>query len=368
MQSYNKGEWSELYAFFRLLRDGRIYAADENACRIDDIYLPIIKIIREETEGCRMEYSPGDVIRIYSNGNFVRDLPVAELEEKLQGMFPRIFQGAGEGQSGSFPIPEIEPLMDQMHVTKVKASSTSKEDIIMQVHDIATGYSPEVGFSIKSDVGSAPTLLNPGKNTRIRYRIHGLSDNDMQHVNSIDKDVCREYMKERMAALLERSDSIEYDGYHSNTYEDNLIMIDSWLPRIYAEMVLMHYRKIGDGVYNCDELIGLVADENPLAYRNTNTYRYKLKKMVCAAALGMTPGSIWDGTDAATGGYIIIKRDGDVLCYHLYNRNFFEEYLLTNTRLDRPSASRYDYGYVYTDGGRKYIDLNVQIRFKTIGS
>lgn len=27
--------------------------------------------------------------------------------------------------------------------------------------------------------------------------------------------------------------------------------------------------------------------------------------------------------------------------------NYFEEYLLNNTSFDRPSASRYDYGYVY---------------------
>ena len=27
--SGNKGEWSELYAFLKLLADGRVYAADE---------------------------------------------------------------------------------------------------------------------------------------------------------------------------------------------------------------------------------------------------------------------------------------------------------------------------------------------------
>lgn len=26
----NKGEWSELYVFFQLLADGKLYAADEN--------------------------------------------------------------------------------------------------------------------------------------------------------------------------------------------------------------------------------------------------------------------------------------------------------------------------------------------------
>ena len=132
-------------------------------------------------------------------------------------------------------------------------------------------------------------------------------------------------------------------------------------------MILEHYLHIKEGIYNCTELIDLVAQKNPLNYRRIDFYSIKFKKLITASALGMTPGKKWDGKEAATGGYIIIKRDGDVLCFHLYNRNFFEEYLLNNTRLDRPSASRYDYGYIYKIGENMYIDLNVQVRFKTIG-
>ena len=119
-------------------------------------------------------------------------------------------------------------------------------------------------------------------------------------------------------------------------------------------------------IYDIKELLQYVIDENPVNYSNPNIYTYKIKKLLCASALGMTPGKEWDGLDAATGGYVIIKRDGDVLCYHLYNRNFFETYLLDNTRFDRPSASRYDYFYVYKEDDRYYIDLNVQVRFKSI--
>ena len=174
-------------------------------------------------------------------------------------------------------------------------------------------------------------------------------------------------MKERFRKLSELSESIVFDKVLDETYEDNLILIDSNLPEIYGNMVLQHYLHINEGIYNCIDLINLVANDNPLHYRRTDIYAVKFKKLITASALGMTPGKVWDGKEAATGGYIIIKRDGDVLCYHLYNRNFFEEYLLNNTRFDRPSASRYDYGYVYDIAGEKYIDLNVQVRFKTIG-
>lgn len=110
----------------------------------------------------------------------------------------------------------------------------------------------------------------------------------------------------------------------------------------------------------------MLEEKNPLNYKNKNVYTYKIKELLCASALGMTPGREWNGNESATGGYIIVKRDGDVLCYHLYNRNFFKDYLLKNTNIDRPSATRHDYGYVFKADYKYFIDLNIQIRFKSI--
>ena len=52
----NKGEWSELYAFLRLLSQGRVYAANEKVEKIDNVYYPILKIIREEQKGIIYDY------------------------------------------------------------------------------------------------------------------------------------------------------------------------------------------------------------------------------------------------------------------------------------------------------------------------
>lgn len=362
---YNRGEWSELYAFLRLLRDGRIYAADSGAKRIDDQFLPIIRIIRAEGPDKRIDYYTGEKIRLYKNGAFASELDPSSLDPVIDSLFSSIF-GAAAGE-GAFEIPSVQSFMERLGVTKVKANSSEKVDIEMQVHDLRTGFSPVVGFSVKSDVGSPPTLLNSGKNTRFRFRVEGLSDEQMLEVNAIDKTVCREYMKARFERLLQFTGDVEYDSMVDRTFEDNLILIDSMLPRIYGEMILHHYMRISDGVYRCAELVDLVAERNPLKYRRNDVYAVKFKKLLTAAALGMTPGKVWDGRESATGGYVIIKRDGDVLFYHLYNRNFFEDYLMENTRFDRPSPSRHDFGYVFDAQGRKFIDLNVQVRFRTIG-
>jgi hypothetical protein len=77
----------------------------------------------------------------------------------------------------------------------------------------------------------------------------------------------------------------------------------------------------------------------------------------------MVPSREWDGKDEANGGYIIVTKKGDVLAYHIYNRDYFEEYLLTNTRFERASTSRHEFASLYMVNGRMYINLNLQIRF-----
>ena len=55
----------------------------------------------------------------------------------------------------------------------------------------------------------------------------------------------------------------------------------------------------------------------------------------------MKPATIWNGIDEANGGYIIVTKQGDVLAYHIYNRNYFEKYLLNNTKYETASISRH---------------------------
>lgn len=53
----NVGEWSELYTLFKLLADGKLYAADADTNKIPNIYYDVLKVIRaqadEKLEYCR---------------------------------------------------------------------------------------------------------------------------------------------------------------------------------------------------------------------------------------------------------------------------------------------------------------------------
>ena len=47
----NKGEWSEIYTLLKLLGEGKVYAGDQNLNRIQNLFYPIIMILRQEKEG-----------------------------------------------------------------------------------------------------------------------------------------------------------------------------------------------------------------------------------------------------------------------------------------------------------------------------
>ena len=361
MLTGNRGEWSEIYVLLRLLADGKIYAADSELNKLEDIYFPIIKIIREENKGEIKEYSTGEKISIYVNGTKVKELSTSEFEIESQSLLNEINSKASKG---AFSVESTQNFMDKILCYKLSAPASDKSDITVKIIDINTGYSPIVGFSIKSELGSSPTLLNAGKTTNIIYKISHSSPDLVRETNEIYKaasDKNHINVKGRINKIIEENGILKYCKMNNQIFKDNLVLIDSSMDKIIAETLLYFYK---DGISNCDEMIEKLERENPMNYGNINAYKYKFKKFLTAVALSMKPATVWDGLDEATGGYIVVTKEGNVLVYHIYNRNYFEEYLLKNTKYETASTQRYDFGEVYSENGEEFIKLNLQVRFR----
>ena len=359
MISGNKGEWSEIYVLFKLLADGKIYAADSELNKLHDIYFPIIKIIREEISGELKEYTTGKLIDIYINCKKIKSVDRNEFEKESEQLLDEICNSKGS----AFQIEKTENFMKGISCYKLSAPARDKSDITMKIVDVNTGYSPTVGFSIKSELGSSPTLLNAGKTTNFIYKIihnNPLLLKETNEIYKVSKGKKHTDIRGRIKRIIEENGQLEYIGMQNQTFSDNLVLIDSSMDNIIAETILYFYR---DGISNCIDMVKKLEVENPMNYGNVNAYKYKFKKFLTAVALGMKPATIWDGIDEATGGYIIVTQKGDVLAYHIYNRNYFEEYLLNNTKYETASTSRHEFGEVYSEDGEDFIKLNLQIRF-----
>lgn len=352
--SGNKGEWSELYVFMKLLGQGRVYAANEKVEKIDEVYYPILKIMREETKGEVVDYVIQDSqISVEIQSKKIISVDRTEMTNKANELLEEI-----AGHSGSFELEEIANFANGIKVTKIKAPSADTTDISMQIEDIHTNFIRNVGFSIKSEVGNPPTLLNAGLTTNFIYKVTGISMEQAKEINVIDT---RTKIKDKMSKIAELGGKIQYWGMNHDGFKRNLIMVDSSMPEIIGNMLLYFYT---EDVKNCNKLVDMLGDRDPLGYGDPMMYTYKFKKFLCSCALGMKPAKPWDGLDEANGGYIIVKADGEILAYHIYNRNFFEQYLLDNTYLERASTSRHEYMSLYEKNGEMFIKLNLQIRFK----
>lgn len=346
----NKGEWSEIYVLFRLLSENRLYCADENLNK-SKVYFPIIKIIREEQKGSKFEYFSGKKIKIFENGLLKFSLDSEEFTHQADSLFCDILKG-----KNSFSIPKTEYFMNHIFCFKLKSPSSDKSDIKIQIYDIKTGYSPICGFSIKSELGNKPTLINPSAATNFTYKIENINKYKKNEINSI-------YTKNKIIDRMEHinRNDISFHSLKNKTFKDNLLLIDSQMPEIIGNILLRHYQT---NIKSCRELIDLIENEDPLKIKRKNFYFFKFKKLLCAAALGLLPSKPWNGKDDANGGYIIVKSDGNVVAFHIYNRDAFEDYLLNNTVFEKPSTSRYKYAEIYEENSAFFINLNLQIRFK----
>jgi len=229
------------------------------------------------------------------------------------------------------------------------------------VHDQRTGQQPSLGFSIKSQLGSPSTLLNASQTTNFIYKIAGakLVHSEIEKINNIAN---RKKIKDRVSAIKAKGGIFEFTKTQKPVFGNNLVLIDSLLPQILSFLLLDFYSSERSST---KDLVCFAEKENPMNFDKANRhlfYAYKIKRFLTDVALGMMPGKVWTGEHDATGGYLIVKSDGEVLCYHIYNRNEFENYLLSNTKFETPS-SRNKFGEIYEENGEFYFNLNLQIRF-----
>lgn len=357
MLTGNKGEWSEIYTLLKVISDKKLFAGDSDLEKIENLVFPVIKILRDESNGT-FEFTYDSDLVIIRGSNEPFRIPITEFQEKAALLLSEL----KETTSATFSIPDIETFINSFGCVSLKAKSSVKSDIKIVIHDQRTGTTPELGFSIKSQLGGASTLLNAGKTTNFIYTIDKafLSSSQIREVNEIDS---RSKIKDRIKKIKDFSGTLSFKQTESSTFGNNLTLIDSALPKILSEIVFLFFTS---GYSRTADLVSQISRLNPLEFNletNHPFYSYKIKRFLTDIALGMMPSKVWTGKLDATGGYLVVKEDGEVLCYHIYNRNEFEDYLLNNTKLETASSTRHDFGVIYEADNAQYFKLNLQIRF-----
>lgn len=384
----NKGEWSEVYTMFKLLGDGKLYDGDEMYNKIPDSFYPILQVIREEIlpkqnneyryeieNNCVPSNNEAKTIAIYENDELFMNLT----SDNFMAASKKLLEDINNGEGRSFKTSAVnEAFMHKIHCRNIKRGADHKADIIVHLYDARTQRKPILSFSIKSLIGGAPTLLNTSDATLITYSVKGynFTDEEISEINAITGN---SKLKKRIKAITDKGASIVYKTFDHNTFLGNLQTIDFGLPIVLAESVLTYFSS--EKVSSIKDISKKIATLNLLSYNGTeleNFYTEKMVKLLVASALGMYPSKTYTGKNEANG-YIVVKEDGELVCYHFYDIEMVKRHLLDNTKFDTPASKkktkkkdgsdgadqRKPYCVLYrNDSGEVEIKLNFQIRWK----
>ncbi len=271
-----------------------------------------------------------------------------------------IFNAIKAKSKGPFSINSADKIMSRLGDYSLNASNKFKEDLIIKIHDDITGSDHEIGFSIKSMIGGPATLLNASGATNFTYEIKGLDEVAINNINNING---KSKIRDRLEAIKKYGAVLEFTKVDSAIFEENLRLCETIMPEILANMLLFYNEGRGGTLEGLiDQMVSNGAKVSGFSLDRIG-YELKLQNLLYIVALGMVPNTKWNGFLRAYGGYIIVRDDGEIVGYNIYNADIFRTYLLKTTKLETASTTRHKFGKIYIENGKMLIKLNLQIRF-----
>ncbi|ABB45113.1 DNA (cytosine-5-)-methyltransferase., Type II site-specific deoxyribonuclease [Sulfurimonas denitrificans DSM 1251] len=352
----NKGEWSELFAFIKILLEQKLLLSDKELNPTGDFF----KINKITTENLDLEFIPVSDFKIKSIHTKTKeeaeiDISSIITDETLTNILNQIKAG-----SGTFEINDFEIIQTALGFSIVKGGNSSqKADIVLDIEH-NTFVKENEGFGIKSYLGSKPTLLNASGNTNFMFEIDGLDNSKISEINQISTAT---KLRDRIVAINKNGGTFRYLKAEKDTMNYNLKMVDNVLPEIIGYLLMAFY---GNRISNLSDIVNYLCDYTDILTHldidDKAMLINKLKKFLVDILLGFFAGEKWNGSYASNG-TIVVKENGDLITFHIINMENLKNYLFENIKLDTPSTSRHKFGTIIQDKTKNYFKLNLQLRF-----
>ena len=204
-----------------------------------------------------------------SDGLELTRIDVREFLKQSEELFKYIKKGASG--HGAYEIPSKNNFLKKIHCEKIKAKSKNKADINLIIHDYHTGLQPELAFSIKSNAGAKPTLLNASSATTVMFKIDGgvMDDLNADRINSITGE---SKIQVRVCEIGKLNNKLIFQGLESNVFSNNLRMLDCCMPEMIAWLLSDCYMNRD---MNIMKAIGRIRKAKPLKFINYLKSCYK---------------------------------------------------------------------------------------------
>lgn len=336
----NKGEWSEFFAFLKMISQPDIHFGNENleVLAVHD-YVTIYELQHIGSE--KSYILDNGLLKIFDGVNTIvlgaiKDIISNDLVDTIQDLIVN-------SSSRTFNINQ-QKLLELLDIQSFKGDSNTKADINVS-HKYQGTYTHFDPWGIKSFLGSCPTLLNAGSTTNFIYELVDFNA-DMNVINSIST---RSKIKDRIKAIYESGSMLRFSHCENEIFHENLMKTDSLMPQYISDILIKYYSGQGN---NLTHLV------------DNAVIRIRVTDFLKAVLLGMFSSKPWDGKYNCNG-LLVIRPQGDLLLYHVIKDNDLKDYLFKNTRLDTASSTRHRFGSIYQErNGKYYFKLNLQIRNK----
>ena len=351
----NKGEWTELYSFLKLINDKKLLLADKDLNINKNFnHFNVTKVTTLNIE--ESLYLLEDDFVLVKNESIGSEKNIRVSDFVNSDVLRRLATSIGSG-SRTFNIPEFDLIQDQLGISIVKGgNSNQKADIVLDINNNKISKKNE-GFGIKSYLGSKPTLLNASGNTNFIFEILNLQSNNVDDINSINTNT---KIKDRIERIHDLGGCFKFRKIETESMEYNLSMVDSLIPEIVSTMLLEFYLNRTNAISSNLEKV----------FNKGNTFntdflslQVKVKRLLVSILLGFFAGKKWDGSYVANG-TIVVKETGEQVGFHIVDKESLENYLFENIKFDTPSTTRHRYGsLILENDGKIYFKLNMQLRF-----
>jgi DNA (cytosine-5)-methyltransferase 1 len=350
----NKGEWTEIYSFFKIINDKKIMLSDKNLKVNNNLDHFIVNKVSTLNipETCYLKENGNIIVKNKNTGKE----KIISTEGFLNASMLKDLASQISAKTKTFPMADIELIQEKLGISIIKGgNSDQKADILLGIKNRYFEKDNE-GFGIKSYLGAKPTLLNASGATNFIYEVIGLSSDALDKVNLINT---RAKYKDRIQKIKELGGRLSFHKIERETFSYNLSLVDSLLPIIVAKMLQQFYE---DRTNLLSKNIEEVFRKNPDLAEDLQSLQVKLKRLLVANLLGFFPNTKWNGQNISNG-TIVVKEDGDQVGFHVSDMKSLEDYLFNNIKFDTPS-SRNRFGNLYLENDKRlYFKLNLQLRF-----
>ena len=352
----NKGEWTELFAFVKLLKEQNFPLSDSKLTPKSDI----IKINKVTTKNINLEFYITNKTTIKSANKINSILKNIKITTLLSDKVINTLSDKIKAGKKTFEIKEFEKIQKRLGFAEIKGGkSNQKSDIVLDTVINKKSIIDE-GWGIKSFLGDNPTLLNASSHTNFIFQIKNLDSSKVNEINNINS---RTKIKDRIEKVYNNSADLNFLCLESDTMNYNLKLIDVNMPLIISKILLAFYKEKKSKI---KDIVDYLADETTLltdlSINNKQMLEKKIKDLLVAIMLGFFPGCRWDGKYESNG-TIVVKSTGDIVGFHTLDLVTMKSYLYNNIKLETPSISKFKYATIYENCGHYFFKLNLQMRF-----